>query len=320
MKVLVIGSGVIGSIYGSILQSADHEIVHLVRQGKRDRFPDGIRLDLIDGRKGGKNGLRNYPIRLVDEIPEGDAYDAAIFPTKPYQLVEAIKDYSGALSTVPKLLLTQVWPDTSPIDRVLPEKNYVLGDAKAGGYFRETNLLTAAVFDSIDFGGIADASASALSTFRELFQSAGIRVMEQENILHYILVQYAINAGLWPPLVRAGGLDLLLRDRNTGMASLEAVRECLAVAAALGVDLKRYPDAAPYLGNSRIGKYFFGIVLRIVFRFNESVRRSSAHALDDSREIIDSYDHLSESARLAGVKTPVMESFRSGIEGLRAKV
>jgi ketopantoate reductase len=47
MKTLIVGSGVIGVIYGWALSQAGEDATHLVRPGRQDRFQDGVRLDLL---------------------------------------------------------------------------------------------------------------------------------------------------------------------------------------------------------------------------------------------------------------------------------
>jgi ketopantoate reductase len=48
MKILIIGAGVIGSIYGWVLSQNDNEIIHLVRSNKKDNFRNGIPIDILD--------------------------------------------------------------------------------------------------------------------------------------------------------------------------------------------------------------------------------------------------------------------------------
>lgn len=48
MRVLVIGVGIIGTIYGWVLAEGGHHVVHLVRSGRADAFPDGLPLDVFD--------------------------------------------------------------------------------------------------------------------------------------------------------------------------------------------------------------------------------------------------------------------------------
>jgi hypothetical protein len=62
-------------------------------------------------------------------------------------------------------------------------------------------------------GRVGGGHDPALDRVVDLFGSAGIVSTIPHDVLHTIWIQYAINAGLWPPMVRAGGLQQLLHDR-----------------------------------------------------------------------------------------------------------
>jgi 2-dehydropantoate 2-reductase len=65
MHVLVIGAGIIGSIYGWALAESGHHIVHLLRSGRAAALRDGLPLDLFDRRKGHKRNIHG----LYREMP-----------------------------------------------------------------------------------------------------------------------------------------------------------------------------------------------------------------------------------------------------------
>jgi 2-dehydropantoate 2-reductase len=54
MKILVVGTGVIGTIYGWALAESGNEVVHYVREEKIGAFKDGIKIKMLDERKGHK--------------------------------------------------------------------------------------------------------------------------------------------------------------------------------------------------------------------------------------------------------------------------
>jgi 2-dehydropantoate 2-reductase len=58
MRVLVIGAGIVGSIYGWALAQSGHRVVHLVRSGKASALRGGLTLDMFDRRKGHKRNFR----------------------------------------------------------------------------------------------------------------------------------------------------------------------------------------------------------------------------------------------------------------------
>lgn len=54
MKMLTIGTGVIGTIYSWVLAEQDCEITHYVREGKSSKLNTDVKIDMLDKRKGRK--------------------------------------------------------------------------------------------------------------------------------------------------------------------------------------------------------------------------------------------------------------------------
>lgn len=313
MKLLIVGAGIIGSIYGWALSRAGYDVTHFVRPGKIQQLAQGIPIDVLDSRKRhDKQYIGHHALKVTETLSLSNGFDIVIVPTKPYQVENVLKQITPFLDKEDYLLLTQNWKGTTAIDSVLPQSRYLYGDAKAGGSLQNGTLISA-IFPTIDIGQVNGRKDNCLTRTAALFESIGINPTLQDNILHYIWVQYAINAGLWPALVRAGGLEALLTDRHTGNLSLFAVKECLEVVARRGVDLKKYPDARMYSNTSFIERQIAGLMLRLLFRFNKSVQRSSAHALADPLEIKKSYYDLLNTGRELGVDMPIMSSFENDI-------
>lgn len=92
MKTLIVGTGIIGTIYGWALTEAGIDVTHYVRKGKSSAYKNGVKLDLIDERKGHrKNNLVTYNLRCVEQISTSNNYELIIVPTNSYQTEEAIK-------------------------------------------------------------------------------------------------------------------------------------------------------------------------------------------------------------------------------------
>jgi 2-dehydropantoate 2-reductase len=319
MRTLIVGAGVIGTIYGWALSRAGHQVTHLVRPGRTGLFAGGVPLDVLDKRKGhASNPRAHYPI-AVTEVVEGGS-DLIIVPTKPYQVIDALRQLvpdAGVEATY--LLLTQNWDGTAGIDAILPRDRYLYGDAQAGGTFTDGTLVCA-IFPKIVLGRVDGGRDPALQRVATAFAGAGIQPVIPGDILHTIWIQYAINAGLWPPMVRAGSLRNLLDDRALGVACLLAAAECLRVAGARGVDLRAFPQAGLFLRTSSpVGRAVAGTAMRMLFRFSKAVMRTSAHALADPREIATAYRDLLTTGQRLGVAMPVMASFEDDIRSFAGR-
>lgn len=313
MKTLIVGAGIIGSIYGWAFAEAGHEVTHLVRPGRALQYTNGMDIDMYDVRKGHKhNFIGHYPIHVTETVEPTDGYELVIVPTKHYHLLETLRQIVPQTGNADYLLLTQNWDGTVAVDAILPPSRYVYGDAKAGGKFEGNTLI--ATIASMDIGQVDGRHDMCLDKVIDLCQSAQIGVTVHENILHYLWVQYAITGGLWPALVKAGSFDAVLDNRQIGEQGLRAARECLEVIARRGVDLKKYPETKMYLNNSPIAMWIANLAIKVMFRHNKLVRRSSAHGLGDAQEVKAFFYDLLNTGRRLGVEMPIMSAFEPDIQ------
>jgi ketopantoate reductase len=313
MKTLIVGAGIIGSIHGWAFTEAGHEVIHLVRLGKSAQYANGINIDMYDVRRGHKRDfIGHYPIRVTESVQSADGYELVIVPTKHYHLVKTLKEIVPQAGEADYLLLTQNWAGTEEIDALLPPSRYVYGDAKAGGKFEQDKLI--ATIASVDIGQVGGRRDACLDKVISLCTSAQIGVTVHENILHYLWMQYAITGGLWPALVKAGSLEAVLEDRHIGELGIRAARECLEVIARRGVDLKKFPETKMYLSNSPFAIWIASLIIKLMFRYNKLVQRSSLHGLGDAKEVQAFYYDLLNTGRQYGLDMPVMSAFEPDIQ------
>ena len=314
MKILIVGAGIIGSVFGWALADGGHDVTHFVRKGKAAQFANGMQVDMLENRKGKKNFIGKYNLKVTETIAPADGYELVIVPTKPYQVLDVLHQIVPLTGNADYLLLTQNWNGTAEIDSVLPQSRYIYGDAHAGGVFKDGGLI-GVIMNDIVLGQVNGKQDAILKKFVSLFEGIKMKVVLPENILHYIWVQYAINAGLWTGLVRVGDLQKLLGDKENGPLSLLSVKECLDVAAKRGIDLKKYPESQMYMNTgSKIGAMIAGMMVRMMFKFNPSVQRASAHGLGDPTEIKEAFDSLLKTGADLGVDMPVTKSFQPDME------
>ncbi len=317
MRVLVIGAGIVGQIYGWALAESGHRVVHLVRPGRAAALRDGQPIDVYDRRKGHKHNFRGvYKLFATESLSPADTFDWVIVPVKHYDLAEALEEIVPRAGAADFLLLTQNWLGTADIDAVLPRARYVFGDAKAGGTFSEGVLVAA--LSAIDIGPPEGQLTALAHKAADLFRSADISTRLHSDMLHYLWIQYATTGGLWTALIQAGGFDAIFSDPAAGRAAFQAGRECLDVVKQRGVVLSAYPDAKPFLTNSALLRRFFMGLMRWMFLHWEYPKRCSAHAFGDPLEVATFYDDLIGTGHRLGVSMPVMESYSEAIRRFAA--
>jgi len=91
MRVLVIGAGIIGSIYGWALSDSGLDVVHLVRRGKAAALRDGLMVDMLDLRKGRKRHFHGvYKLAATKSLSPADGFELVIVRVKHYALAETL--------------------------------------------------------------------------------------------------------------------------------------------------------------------------------------------------------------------------------------
>jgi 2-dehydropantoate 2-reductase len=93
MKILMVGMGVIGTIYGWAFSEAGIDITHIVRKGKKTKFEDGIAIDVYDLREGHPESQNTlYQPEVIEELSPEDGFELIIVATKHYQAIEAVRE------------------------------------------------------------------------------------------------------------------------------------------------------------------------------------------------------------------------------------
>ncbi|MDY6796608.1 MAG: 2-dehydropantoate 2-reductase N-terminal domain-containing protein [Actinomycetota bacterium] len=205
MKVLIIGLGNIGTVYGWALAEAGADITHVVRKGKRERYEDSVSLDILDMRQGREPRYATvYRPRVVEEVAPESVYELVMVPTKEYQLIAALGEYADKVSPDACFLpFCANWEGTGAVDEIIPRSRYVWGFAAANGGPSE-GVLYMNVRDDYRIGMMQGNRRELLDRVVNLFASAGFRPDLKENMPEWLWIHHATNAG-----VIGAGLDEL---------------------------------------------------------------------------------------------------------------
>jgi 2-dehydropantoate 2-reductase len=306
MKTLVVGMGIIGTIYGYALSEAGVDVAHFVRPGQSARLRDGVALDLLDERKGHtKYNVTRYAVKCVEELLPSDGYDLILVPTNSYQTEEALKILAPQSGQALFLILAANWEGTAFIDRLLPRERYLLGYPDGGGTIRNgvywTNLGS-----EMHLGQVDGNSAEKLDRVKALFARADMQPDVQENILHWLWVHNAGVIGFVAGFAKHREVKAYLRDSELLRQCILATRELYELCRLRSVDLGKYPE----IGYMNLPVWLVTLLLRWNFARNESMQRFTAHAASDGslRETRLHYTAMMKTAGELGYKLPHLEA------------
>lgn len=304
MKTLIVGTGIIGTIYGWALSEAGVDVTHYVRKGKTARFEQGVRLDMLDERKGHPaNNLTSYALKCVDEVTADGHYELVMVPTRSYQTEEALRTLIPLCPDAVFLVFAANWQGAALIDRLLPRERYLMGYADGGGTIRDgvywTNLGA-----EVHLGEVDGSSTEKLERVKALFARADMQADVPANIVHWLWVHIAASTPFWAGFARHGAVQPFLKDRGLVKLCYLACKETLELCERRGVDLSKYQDVAFF----KMPFWLFVILFRRVWTHNKSMQRFTAHAMDGLAEAKAIYDEIMRSAKELNVEMPALEA------------
>ena len=311
MKVLIVGRGVVGTVYGWALSEAGIDVTHVVRSAGR---PASDTLDVLDLRPGfPKHARAVYLPKTVGRIGSGDEFDVVIVATKHYQAVEALRQYLPDARGATILLFTANWEGTEEIDRVLLRSSALWGYAKASGGVNAQGVHVVTVDPAVRLGMLEGSDPARFKAVEELFRRAGFSLDVKSNIIEWLWVHHAINAGGIGACLWAGGIAEATRSPRAMRLGVRAVREALDVVASRGVNVEAYPEARSIKG---MPVWMAGFAGGIGVRLTEKGRRllRTSHFGNSSEEMKRFYFDVLNTGERLGLPMPHLSAMRTRIE------
>jgi Ketopantoate reductase len=303
MKTLIIGTGVIGTIYGWALKEAGIPVVHYIRPGKKEQYKKGVQIDILDERKGHlkKNKTIYYPECIDSLSPEND-FELVILPTNSYQTETALRTIMPLTPKAFYLIMAANWESTGFIDRLIPRDRYLMGYADGGGTIQNgaywTNLGA-----EIHLGAVDASQNPNLEKVAALLRRADMKPDIPQNIVHWLWVHNASSVSFWAAFLKYRNVKDFLKDKNLLKKAYIAMKECLDLCEKRGVNIEEFPDVQSCL----MPVWLFIPVFRHLWRHNESMQRFTAHAANSMKECKANYEAMMKTAQELHLEMPKMK-------------
>lgn len=303
MKTLIVGAGIIGTIYGWALSEAGIDVTHLVRKGKKAQFENGVQLDILDERKRHQRyNVTAYAIKCVEEVSPSDHFELVIVPTNSYQTEDALRTLAPLCEEALFLVFAANWEGTGFIDRLLPRERYLMGYPDGGGT-RRNGIYWTNIGAEVHLGEVDGVATEKLERVKAVFVRADMHPDIPDNILHWLWVHNASSTGFWAGFAKHRAVKPFLKDRHLVKQCYHASRESLELCRLRGVDLSKYPD----IGYFKMPFWLFVILFRFLWTYNKSMQRFTAHAADSLPEAKANYDAIMRTADELGFSMPAMQ-------------
>jgi 2-dehydropantoate 2-reductase len=302
MKTLIVGNGVIGTIYGWALSEAGVDVTHFLRPGKITTSEVEVQLDVLDERKGHPaNGMFMYRMRCVQSIAPEDHYDLIIVPVNADQLDRVLQTLVPVSGQAIFLTMTSNWDGTAILDAHLPAARYLLGYADGGGTIRDGRYWVN-LGAEIHLGQTDLKQGKFLSQVKALFERADMQPDIQTEMLQWLWVHNASAVGFAAGFAKHKAIQHFLKDGELMKTCIESTRELLSVCEHRGANLKDYPE----ISFMNWPNWLVLMAMRWLYTTNKSMQRYTAHAASAGslRETRMNYEAMLQMAEKMGIAMP----------------
>ncbi len=304
MRILVYGTGPLGSLFAARLQAAQHDVSILARgQRLADLREYGIVLE--DAMTGERTTTR---VTVVEQLTPDDAYDLVIVVMRKNQVKEILPVLAANRHTPNILFMGNNAAGSDEYISALRCERVLLGFGGAGGMRAGYAMLVLAGTRSrkatVTIGELDGRITPRLKEIASVFESAGFQAVLSPNIDAWLKSHAAVISPIALALYMVGGDNYrLARTRDALVLGTRALRESFQVLRALDI-----PITPPAL---RVYDWLpEPILVPLVQRlFNSrsaeiAIAGHASAARDEMQQIADEFKTLTHSTTVA---TPVLD-------------
>lgn len=244
MNILIVGLGVIGTTYGYLFSKAGHNVEHYIRKTSKNYNVKELKVELLDGRMNskGENIQDTYLIHKASQ----QHYDL-IFVSVPSGKIESVVEELNKENITGTILLgCGIWEERSFLKNIMKDREWILGYPVAGGNITK-DILYCCVFDHFMLEKKEKASISNYDDIQTLFNKCQIELEQPYDMLEWIWLHMAINAGVVSVAGRYGDMkdvstsaENLMNSSKKLSEAVRSIRETSKIVGSRGVTLKHY--------------------------------------------------------------------------------
>jgi 2-dehydropantoate 2-reductase len=246
MKILIFGSGVIGTTYGWQLSKAGQDVTLYVRAGKKAAYQDGIQIKCRDER--GKQVQQVETLfrpKVVDTLSPDDGYDLILVCVKSNQLESVLPQLAQNAGKSDILFFQNNWWGSEKIGTYLTPGQYFFGFSRLVGGWRNGSAVECIIFNSpmmsSMLGEVNGKMTPRIKQVESIFKKAGLKPEISPDILSWLKFHYIEYLGATGAILKAGSAETFASQADLVRESILATREALQVCQERGIPIKAAP-------------------------------------------------------------------------------
>lgn len=244
LNILVVGLGVIGTVYGYLFQKAGYHVEHYIRPDSPKRTISELGVEMLDGRGCSKGKAMSDTYRV--QSAQRKVYDFIFVSVPSGNIADVVSTLKQEQFVGTVLLCCGIWETRQSLDLIMQGYPYILGYPVAGGNLAD-GTLNCCVFGHFMIEREECCRIPNRSHLTRLFADCQIRFEQPYDMLEWTWIHMAINAGVVSVAGRYGGIHDTAKSAEALMDStrmlsdaIRAIRETVGIVAARGVQLKQY--------------------------------------------------------------------------------
>ena len=303
MKIVVVGSGAIGSLYGAFLSRHEENEVILI-----GRNPHVSAIQTKGLKINGVLGDHVFKLKAMKYAAEVDSADLVIVTTKTYDTLEAAKSAKHLIDGGASVLLIQNGLGTEEVVAKALNTTKVLRATTCMGALRTTpGVVTATGCGLTEIGSRYPENYELVETLSKMMRDVGFDVSTSDNIEGVVWTKTLVNCGINP----VGALTGLSNGdvyRNKALRGLivRLVKEAVQVVEALGIELTTEDPVRYALGTAKAT----GDNINSMLQDLKAGKRTEIDAI--TGEVI-------RLAKKLGIETPSSEAVYALVKALESK-
>lgn len=308
MKVLIIGKGVIGTIYGWLFQNHGFEIVHYSRNTKKNPH-HSVQIDIFD--KNNKLPVQaEYVYNITDSLHVD--CDLIFISVRHYHLKEALESLPEF--NVPILIFGNVWESLEEVrSKFRKTDKLFFGMPRAGGSIQNGKLVGAVLKEVV----LEDREQNSdFQKILNLFEKSKRKIQKISKMQDWYWTHMATTTAWICGGVRAKGFLPFANSYDSIKDALKVGKEAIDIAKKRGADISVCEDSKPFL----IPTWFSALIVKLVLQQDATIRISEGHGEYAPDEMTKIYEDVLEMGKKLKCKIENLLSYQEDFTRMNDRI